>query len=67
MADTLQSDNWPEYYDGINGNAVGKEAPLFQVWTIAGFLAAYYLLKNPKNIELLSFDENPFSATCDEE
>jgi hypothetical protein len=67
MADTLQSDNWPEYYDGINDNAVGKEARLFQVWTIAGFLAAYCLLKNPKNIELLSFDENPFSATCDEE
>jgi glycogen debranching enzyme len=67
MAGTLQSDKWPEYYDGIDGDAVGKEARLFQVWTISGFLAAYYLLENPKNIDLLAFDENPFSAMCDEE
>ncbi len=67
MAGTLQADNWPEYYDGIDGDTAGKEARLFQIWTIAGFLAAYYLLKNPKNIELLAFDENPFSATCDED
>ena len=63
-AQRLVKDEWPEYYDAKNGRLIGKEARKFQTWTIAGFLAAQELLENPKNLELISFDEDFNVISC---
>ncbi len=63
-AKRLQKDNWPEYYDGKYGRFIGKEARKFQTWTIAGFLAAQELLKNPERISLISFEEDMGVVAC---
>jgi len=52
----LSKDQWPEYYDGKNGRLIGKEARRYQTWTIAGYLLAKELIKNPENLKLVSFD-----------
>ena len=62
-AERLEPDHWPEYYDGRNGRLIGKEARLFQTWTIAGFLAAHQLLLNPEKLDWLSF-EGTIAAAC---
>ncbi|MBR8837369.1 MAG: glycoside hydrolase 100 family protein [Stigonema ocellatum SAG 48.90 = DSM 106950] len=54
----LSPDQWPEYYDGINGKLIGKEAKTYQTWTIAGFLVAKNLIANPAHLALISFEEN---------
>ena len=53
----LLEDEWPEYYDGENGEIIGREARLYQTWTIAGYLVAKYLIQNPDCLKLISFDE----------
>ncbi len=54
----------PEYYDARNGRLIGKEARKYQTWTIAGFLAAQELLENPKNLELISFEQDFNVISC---
>eukprot|EP00897_Mesotaenium_endlicherianum_P001505 jgi/Mesen1/1382/ME000013S00875 len=54
----LMKDRWPEYYDTIAGRLIGKQARLHQTWSIAGFLAAKLLLKNPHAVSMLSADED---------
>lgn len=63
-AERLESDGWPEYYDGRHGRLIGKEARQFQTWTIAGFLATHELLMSPEKLAWLSFDELAIRA-CD--
>lgn len=63
-AERLVKDGWPEYYDAKNGRLIGKEARKFQTWTIAGFLAAWELLENPKNLDLISFEEDFNVISC---
>jgi hypothetical protein len=55
----LSEHEWPEYYDGTTGRLIGKEARKYQTWTIAGFLLAKELIDNPKNLALVSFDDEP--------
>jgi hypothetical protein len=55
----LSRDGWPEYYDGRSGRLLGKEARRFQTWTIAGFLFALDLLKNPEYLSWISFEGDP--------
>ncbi|AKG20764.1 glycoside hydrolase 100 family protein [Calothrix sp. 336/3] len=55
----LSGDEWPEYYDGKKGRLIGKQARKYQTWTIAGFLLAKELLKNPQHLPLVSFDKLP--------
>lgn len=55
----LSSDRWPEYYDTRFGRLIGKQARLQQTWTIAGFLVAKMLLKNPEAASMLTCDEDP--------
>ncbi|MEO1428762.1 MAG: glycoside hydrolase 100 family protein [Cyanobacteria bacterium J06633_8] len=64
VAERILKDGWPEYYDAKNGRLIGKEARKFQTWTIAGFLAAEELLENPKNLELISFEEDFNVISC---
>ncbi|MEQ9550139.1 MAG: glycoside hydrolase 100 family protein [Coleofasciculus sp. G3-WIS-01] len=55
----LLDDEWPEYYDGEMGETIGREARLYQTWTIAGYLVANYLIQNPQHLNLISFNDNP--------
>lgn len=61
----LADDNWPEYYDGVRGRLVGREARLSQTWTIAGFLLANILLEKPECLDFLSFESQAISLSCD--
>ncbi|MBD3223516.1 MAG: alkaline invertase [Caldithrix sp.] len=60
----LNDDQWPEYYDGINGRLVGKEARKLQTWTIAGYLAALQMQEQPHWVDILSFDDAPDVRSC---
>jgi glycogen debranching enzyme len=53
----LSDDEWPEYYDGTHGRLIGKEARRYQTWTIAGFLLAKELMRNPAHLTLVSFEQ----------
>ncbi|RCJ32744.1 glycoside hydrolase 100 family protein [Nostoc sp. ATCC 53789] len=53
----LLKDKFPEYYDGNNGRLIGKEARIYQTWSIAGLLAAKKFVENPEYLELISFAE----------
>ncbi len=53
----LKDDEWPEYYDGRRGRLQGKQARKYQTWTIAGFLLAKELIKNPSCLPLVSFEQ----------
>lgn len=60
----LSQDEWPEYYDGINGRLIGKEARKYQIWTIAGYLSAQQLVEHPEHLNLICFEENYESLSC---
>ena len=54
----LSADKWPEYYDTKKGRFIGKQARLFQTWTIAGYLTSKKFLENPDLASSLMFDED---------
>lgn len=54
----LPKDHWPEYYDTRNGKFIGKQARLYQTWSVAGFLTSKMLLENPEMASLLFWDED---------
>ncbi|CAO2837619.1 unnamed protein product [Amaranthus hypochondriacus] len=54
----LPADRWPEYYDTRQGKFIGKQARLYQTWTIAGFLTSRMLLRKPHMASLLYWDED---------
>lgn len=54
----LPQDRWPEYYDTKNGKFIGKQARLFQTWTIAGYLTSKMLLEKPEMAALLFWEED---------
>ncbi|KAH9627067.1 hypothetical protein KSS87_023755 [Heliosperma pusillum] len=54
----LQIDRWPEYYDTRYGKFVGKQARLYQTWTIAGYETSKMFLENPAKASLLFWDED---------
>ncbi|OWM72412.1 hypothetical protein CDL15_Pgr018297 [Punica granatum] len=54
----LPIDRWPEYYDTRSGKFIGKQARLYQTWTIAGFLTSKMLLENPEMASLLFWEED---------
>lgn len=60
----LTEDKFPEYYDGNNGRLIGKEARIYQTWTIAGLMVAKQFLTNPDHIELISFPETFIGPGC---
>ncbi len=55
----LPADNYPEYYDGIQNRLIGKEARSRQTWSIAGYIIAKTLMKEPEKISILTFEESP--------
>ncbi|MBD1854764.1 MULTISPECIES: glycoside hydrolase 100 family protein [Leptolyngbya] len=52
----LVQDNYPEYYDGRSGYLIGREARLFQTWSIAGLLAAKEFIAHPDHLSLISLE-----------
>ncbi|KAF6166048.1 hypothetical protein GIB67_012945 [Kingdonia uniflora] len=54
----LLQDKWPEYYDTKRARLVGKQACLYQTWSIAGYLVAKLLLANPEAAKILTSDED---------
>ncbi|MCX7595132.1 MAG: glycoside hydrolase 100 family protein, partial [Fischerella sp.] len=56
----LKDDEWPEYYDGKKGRLIGKQARKYQTWTVAGFLLAKELIRDPSVLPLVCFE--PFTA-----
>lgn len=49
VAQRIECDNWPEYYDGRSGSLVGRRANFFQTWSATGLLVANEILENPTN------------------
>ncbi|OAY38974.1 hypothetical protein MANES_10G057700v8 [Manihot esculenta] len=52
-------DKWPEYYDTKRARFIGKQARLFQTWSIAGYLVAKLLLADPSAAKMLITEEDP--------
>ncbi|HSH29404.1 MAG TPA: glycoside hydrolase 100 family protein, partial [Thiohalobacter sp.] len=51
-AGRLPRDHWPEYYDGMGGNLVGRRANLGQTWSAAALVLAERLLGDPSLLSL---------------
>lgn len=54
----LHTDLWPEYYDTKSARLIGKQARLFQTWSIAGYLVAKLLLTSPDATKFLTSEED---------
>lgn len=54
----LSKDKWPEYYDIKRARFIGKQAHLFQTWSIAGYLVAKLLLADPSAAKILITEED---------
>lgn len=54
----LSRDKWPEYYDTRKGRFIGKQARLFQTWSIAGYLVGKLLLAEPSKAKILITEED---------
>lgn len=52
----ISKDRWPEYYDLKTGKFIGKQARLYQTWSIAGYLTAKLLLRKPEFANILTCD-----------
>lgn len=54
----IARDKWPEYYDTKKARFIGKQACLFQTWSIAGYLVAKLLLSDPTAAKILITEED---------
>uniref|UniRef100_A0A2N9F994 Alkaline/neutral invertase n=1 Tax=Fagus sylvatica TaxID=28930 RepID=A0A2N9F994_FAGSY len=54
----ISLDKWPEYYDTKRARFIGKQARLYQTWSIAGYLVAKLLLANPSAAKILVNEED---------
>lgn len=54
----IATDRWPEYYDSKRARFIGKQARLYQTWSIAGFLVAKLLLEKPEAAKNLWNEED---------
>ncbi|KAG0612859.1 hypothetical protein M758_6G057700 [Ceratodon purpureus] len=59
----LSRDWWPEYYDTKSGRFIGKQARLYQTWSIAGYLSSKLMLRNPAAAQWLTCDEDDDMAS----
>ncbi|OMO57429.1 Six-hairpin glycosidase-like protein [Corchorus capsularis] len=67
----ISRDKWPEYYDTKKARFIGKQSRLFQTWSIAGYLVAKLLLRDPSAAKNLTTEEdselvNAFSCMISE-
>ena len=52
LDERIETDRWPEYYDGKRGGLIGRRANYFQVWSVTGLIVAREILENPDSREL---------------
>ncbi|KAF9594981.1 hypothetical protein IFM89_035754 [Coptis chinensis] len=64
MEKRISLDKWPEYYDTKRGRFIGKQACLYQTWSIAGYLVSKLLLKNPSLAKILTSEEDQELVTA---
>uniref|UniRef100_A0A6M2ECW7 Alkaline/neutral invertase n=1 Tax=Populus davidiana TaxID=266767 RepID=A0A6M2ECW7_9ROSI len=55
----ISRDKWPEYYDSKRARFIGKQAHLFQTWSISGYLVAKLFLANPSAAKIFVNEEDP--------
>jgi hypothetical protein len=55
----ISRDKWPEYYDTKRARFIGKQAHLFQTWSISGYLVAKLFLANPSAAKIFVNEEDP--------
>lgn len=60
----ISKDRWPEYYDTRTGRFIGKQARLYQTWSIAGFLVSKMLLKNPAGANIVVCEDCALANYC---
>lgn len=60
----LAADDWPEFYQGVDGGAVGEQARRRQIWSAAGWLGANLLLENPSEAEAFSWPADIEPKPC---
>lgn len=60
----ISKDRWPEYYDTRTGRFIGKQARLYQTWSIAGYLVSKMLLENPAGAKILISEESDVVNFC---
>lgn len=60
----LQTDEFPEYYDGRYGHLIGREARNYQTWTIAGYLVAKAIIEDPNYLSLICFNGENAVMPC---
>ena len=54
----ISRDKWPEYYDTKRARFIGKQAHLYQTWSIAGYLVSKLLLEDPSKAKILITEED---------
>lgn len=54
----LIPDQFPEYYDGRNGRLIGKNARIYQTWSIAALIVGQELMNAPQHLSWLSFERD---------
>ena len=54
----LSKDHWPEYYDLKTGKFIGKQARLYQTWSIAGYLVAKMMLEDPSHLGMIALEDD---------
>jgi hypothetical protein len=52
LGERIESDKWPEYYDGKHGHLIGRRSNFFQVWSATGYIVANEILDNESNLSL---------------
>lgn len=60
----IAKDRWPEYYDMRTGRFIGKQARLYQTWSIAGYLVSKMLLENPEGASMVICKDNATISSC---
>ena len=60
----ISKDRWPEYYDLKTGKFIGKQARLYQTWSIAGYLVAKMLLEDPSHLGMISIEDDRKTRTA---
>lgn len=60
----ISEDRWPEYYDTRTGRFIGKQARLYQTWSIAGYLVSKMLLENPAGAKIVVCEDCSVANFC---
>jgi len=60
----IAADDWPEFYEGLEGDRVGQEARRRQTWSAAGWLGASLLLEDPDLAAIFTWPADIDTEPC---